>query len=70
MCYTWVNPQGVAAAVLVDAEYPQRVAFGLASEAVRMFLESSSRASGKAGHAAGVPSDPGAVREVPEPRGG
>jgi len=39
MCYTWVNPQGVAASVLVDAEYPQRVAFGLASEAARVFVE-------------------------------
>jgi synaptobrevin family protein YKT6 len=39
MCHTWVHPQGVGAAVLVDAEYPQRVAFGLLAEVVRMFLE-------------------------------
>mmetsp|Transcript_49603 Transcript_49603/g.106199 ORF Transcript_49603/g.106199 Transcript_49603/m.106199 type:complete len:201 (+) Transcript_49603:111-713(+) len=38
-CHTWVNPQGIGAAVLVDAEYPMRVAFSLLSESVRVFLE-------------------------------
>jgi len=37
--HTWVHPQGVGAAVLIDAEYPQRVAFSLLSESVRIFLE-------------------------------
>mmetsp|Transcript_57583 Transcript_57583/g.122465 ORF Transcript_57583/g.122465 Transcript_57583/m.122465 type:complete len:203 (-) Transcript_57583:79-687(-) len=35
----WVHPQGVAAVVLVDNEYPMRVSFSLLSEAVRIFLE-------------------------------
>mmetsp|Transcript_62579 Transcript_62579/g.182980 ORF Transcript_62579/g.182980 Transcript_62579/m.182980 type:complete len:201 (-) Transcript_62579:71-673(-) len=39
-CHTWVHPQGIGAAVLVDAEYPMRVAFSLLSESVRIFLES------------------------------
>merc|ERR550532_1056049 len=38
-CHTWVHPQGVGAAVLIDAEYPMRVAFTLLSESVRIFLE-------------------------------
>jgi len=38
-CHTWVHPQGVGAAVLVDGEYPMRVAFSLLSESIRIFLE-------------------------------
>jgi len=38
-CYSWNNPQGVCATVLVDGEYPMRVAFALCSEALRYFLE-------------------------------
>mmetsp|Transcript_109406 Transcript_109406/g.309519 ORF Transcript_109406/g.309519 Transcript_109406/m.309519 type:complete len:201 (+) Transcript_109406:118-720(+) len=38
-CHTWIHPQGLGAAVLVDEEYPQRVAFSLLSESVRIFLE-------------------------------
>lgn len=38
-CHTWVHPQGIGAAVLVDAEYPMRVAFSLLSESVRIYLE-------------------------------
>lgn len=38
-CHTWIHPQGVGAAVLVDAEYPQRVAFNLLSQAVQIFLK-------------------------------
>jgi synaptobrevin family protein YKT6 len=38
-CHTWVHPQGLGAAVLIDAEYPPRVAFSLLSEAVRIFME-------------------------------
>lgn len=38
-CHTWTHPQGVGAAVLVDAEYPMRVAFTLLSESIRIFLE-------------------------------
>lgn len=38
-CHTWVHPQGVGAAVLIDQEYPMRVAFSLLSESVRIFLE-------------------------------
>jgi len=38
-CHTWVHPQGLGVAVLVDNEYPMRVAFGLLSETVRIFLE-------------------------------
>jgi len=38
-CHTWVNPQGIGAAVLIDAEYPMRVAFSLLSESVRIFME-------------------------------
>jgi len=37
--HSWTHPQGVGAAVLIDAEYPQRVAFSLLSESVRIFLE-------------------------------
>jgi len=40
-CHTWVHPAGIAAAVLVDAEYPQRVACMLISESVRIFLEAA-----------------------------
>jgi len=36
---SWTHPQGLSAAVLIDAEYPQRVAFSLLSESVRIFLE-------------------------------
>lgn len=39
-CHTWAHPQGIAAAVLVDGEYPGRVACGLLAEAIRLFLES------------------------------
>jgi len=38
-CHSWTHPQGIGAAVLVDAEYPMRVAFALLSEAVRVFLD-------------------------------
>jgi synaptobrevin family protein YKT6 len=38
-CHSWVHPEGLAAAVLVDSEYPMRVAFTLLNEVVRMFLE-------------------------------
>eukprot|EP00928_Gymnodinium_smaydae_P070140 TRINITY_DN54063_c0_g1_i1.p2 TRINITY_DN54063_c0_g1~~TRINITY_DN54063_c0_g1_i1.p2 ORF type:complete len:202 (-),score=56.89 TRINITY_DN54063_c0_g1_i1:87-692(-) len=38
-CHTWVHPDGLGAAVLVDAEYPQRVACALLSEALRTFME-------------------------------
>lgn len=38
-CHSWVHPQGIGASVLIDAEYPQRVAFTLLSESVRIFLE-------------------------------
>jgi len=40
-CHSWVHPQGIGAAVLIDSEYPMRVAFTLLSEAVRMFLEAN-----------------------------
>jgi len=40
-CHTWVNPQGIGAAVLIDAEYPMRVAYALLSESVRVFLEAA-----------------------------
>ena len=43
-CHTYVHPQGVGAAVLVDGEYPSRVAFSLLSESIRVFLE---KAAGK-----------------------
>merc|ERR1712232_1010200 len=38
-CHTWAHPSGIAAAVLVDGEYPQRVAITLLSEAVRTFID-------------------------------
>jgi len=38
-CHSWVHPEGIAAAVLVDNEYPMRVAFTLLNEVVKMFLE-------------------------------
>mmetsp|Transcript_44813 Transcript_44813/g.106374 ORF Transcript_44813/g.106374 Transcript_44813/m.106374 type:complete len:201 (+) Transcript_44813:95-697(+) len=38
-CYSWVNAEGLGAAVLVDNEYPMRVAFTLVSEALRLFQE-------------------------------
>jgi synaptobrevin family protein YKT6 len=38
-CYSYVSGQGVGAAVLVDSEYPMRVAFSLASEAIRLVCE-------------------------------
>ncbi|CAK9016941.1 Synaptobrevin homolog YKT6 [Durusdinium trenchii] len=44
-CYSWTHPQGITATVLVDSEYPMRVAFALAAEAIRIFLESSSKSS-------------------------
>jgi len=37
--HSWVHPQGVGAMVLIDSEYPQRVALSLLSESVRIFLE-------------------------------
>jgi len=40
-CHSWVHPQGVGAAVLIDSEYPMRVAFTLLSESVRIFLEAN-----------------------------
>merc|ERR1711879_619738 len=49
-CNSWVHPQGIGAAVLVDNEYPMRVAFSLLSEAVRIFLE---RCQGKWEEASG-----------------
>jgi synaptobrevin family protein YKT6 len=36
-CHCYVNANGLAAAVLADAEYPMRVAFGLINEAMRQF---------------------------------
>jgi len=41
MCHSWVHPEGIGAAVLIDAEYPLRVAFTLLSESVRIFLEAN-----------------------------
>lgn len=38
-CYVWVHPQGVAATVLADQEYPMQVAFRMISELLRHFLE-------------------------------
>jgi len=38
-CNAWVNGQGLGVAVLVDAEYPMRVALTLLSEASRIFME-------------------------------
>eukprot|EP00929_Paragymnodinium_shiwhaense_P050366 TRINITY_DN25351_c0_g1_i1.p2 TRINITY_DN25351_c0_g1~~TRINITY_DN25351_c0_g1_i1.p2 ORF type:complete len:203 (+),score=60.41 TRINITY_DN25351_c0_g1_i1:81-689(+) len=38
-CHTWTHPQGISAAVLVQGEYPARVACGLLAEAIRTFLE-------------------------------
>lgn len=37
--FSWVHPQGVGAAVVIDNEYPQRVAFSLLAESVCIFLE-------------------------------
>lgn len=37
--HSWVHPQGVAAVICADGEYPMRVAFTLLSEAIRIFLE-------------------------------
>lgn len=39
-CYSWTHPQGITATVLVDSEYPMRVAFALAAEAIRIFMDS------------------------------
>ena len=36
-CHCYVNPNGLAGAVLADAEYPMRVAFSLINEAMRQF---------------------------------
>jgi len=41
MCHSWVHPQGIGAAVLIDSEYPMRVAFTLLYESVRSFLETN-----------------------------
>lgn len=38
-CHCWTNQKGLSLAVLVDAEYPMRVAFTLLSEASRIFME-------------------------------
>lgn len=38
-CHSWVHPDGVGAAILVDNEYPMRVAFVVLNEAVKAFLE-------------------------------
>mmetsp|Transcript_100851 Transcript_100851/g.308342 ORF Transcript_100851/g.308342 Transcript_100851/m.308342 type:complete len:202 (-) Transcript_100851:87-692(-) len=38
-CHTFVHPNGLGAAVMVDSEYPERVAKSLLSEATRVFLE-------------------------------
>jgi synaptobrevin homolog YKT6 len=36
-CHVFVNPNGLAGAVLADAEYPMRVAYSLLNEAMRQF---------------------------------
>ena len=36
-CHCYVNPNGLAGAVLADADYPLRVAFTLLNEAMRQF---------------------------------
>jgi synaptobrevin family protein YKT6 len=36
-CHCYVNPNGLAGAVLADSEYPLRVAFTLLNEAMRQF---------------------------------
>jgi len=38
-CHSWVHPEGIGAAVLVDNEYPMRVAFTLLNEVVKIFME-------------------------------
>lgn len=38
-CHVYVHPSGLAASVLVDAEYPVRVAFSMLSKTLRMFQE-------------------------------
>merc|ERR1719329_1133435 len=37
--HSWVHPDGVAAVVFADNEYPMQVAFTLLSEALRVFLD-------------------------------
>jgi|EP00927_Polykrikos_kofoidii_P061752 synaptobrevin family protein YKT6 len=38
-CHTWAHPEGIIVSVLVDGEYPSRVACSLLSETVRIFGE-------------------------------
>merc|ERR1719408_730458 len=38
-CHTWVNPQGLATAVIVTQDYPARVARQLAEEVSKVFME-------------------------------
>jgi len=46
-CYSWSHPEAngptLTATVLVDGEYPMRVAFGLAAEAIRILRETVSK---------------------------
>eukprot|EP00747_Dinoflagellata_sp_TGD_P209924 gnl/TRDRNA2_/TRDRNA2_83290_c0_seq1.p1 gnl/TRDRNA2_/TRDRNA2_83290_c0~~gnl/TRDRNA2_/TRDRNA2_83290_c0_seq1.p1 ORF type:complete len:202 (-),score=29.15 gnl/TRDRNA2_/TRDRNA2_83290_c0_seq1:10-615(-) len=39
ICNSWVHPQGLGVAVIVDDEYPKQVAFKLLLEVGRIFLE-------------------------------
>eukprot|EP00427_Karlodinium_veneficum_P018612 CAMPEP_0169130658 /NCGR_PEP_ID=MMETSP1015-20121227/37819_1 /TAXON_ID=342587 /ORGANISM="Karlodinium micrum, Strain CCMP2283" /LENGTH=195 /DNA_ID=CAMNT_0009194843 /DNA_START=94 /DNA_END=681 /DNA_ORIENTATION=- len=41
-CYSFVHPEGIGACVLVDNEYPMRVAFTLVNEAIKTFLANNS----------------------------